>query len=469
MLPPTEPDVLVVGGGPAGAVLAAQLAEWKRSVLLVDRGRRRGSLPEETLVPAAREALERHGLLTVIRAHDFHGTERHGVIWGDGKVTIRKNPPDARGYKVHRPTFDTDLRNIARSMGATILEDHEVLGPVAHGDENTVHIRSSEGDVLEIRPRLIVLATGKEVSPKLSQLGLVHQLPAMVALTTYLAPPVTDTDSTVVEAVPEGWLWWLPLHDGRISLTLFCDPEEMKSVGRNDLFESACRHAAGPASTVTASPRSGCRATPRFLRTRDPFLLVGDAASSIDPLSSQGVEKAIVSAEWGAVAANTILEHPELAQQVLDQHFLWEKRLYFAHAQKSLHFYLQEARFSDRPFWAKRHEAVQVEVERNREGLRGLPALIQVSEGLSLRPALRRKGRLYESVEGWGLPGSGEVFDAIGRVPLAPLVKFLRAPRSTDEVLTLASEHPDLYLLSPRIIQQALTEMARLGMIQAVD
>ncbi len=464
-----DPDVLVIGGGPAGAVLAAQLAEWQRTVLLVDRGRKRGSLPEETLVPAARDALERHGLLAVIRAHDFHGTERHGVIWGDGRVTVRKNPPERRGFKVHRPTFDADLRNIARSRGATVLENHEVLGPLAPSDAGPIRIRSSDDSTFEIRPRLVVLATGKEVSPKLSQLGLVHQLPPMVALTTYLAPPVSHDDSTVVEAVPEGWLWWLPLHDGRICLTLFCDPDEMKATGRDDLFEGACRNAAGPAATVSAPPRAGCRATPRFLRTRDPFLLVGDAASSVDPLSSQGVEKAIVSAEWGAVAANTILESPHLTQRVLDQHFLWEKRLYFAHAQKSLHFYLQEARFSDRPFWTKRHAAVQVEVEKNQEGLRGLPALIRVSDGLSVRPALRRKGRLYESVEGWGLPGSGEVFEAIGRVPLAPLVKFLRQPRSTDEVLTLASEHPDLYLLSPRIIQQALTEMARLGMIQAAD
>ena len=55
-----------------------------------------------------------------------------------------------------------------------------------------------------------------------------------------------------------------------------------------------------------------------------PVLLVGDAASTIDPLSSQGLAKALASADAGACAVQTMLERPDLRGLVLQHQQQWE-------------------------------------------------------------------------------------------------------------------------------------------------
>ena len=63
------------------------------------------------------------------------------------------------------------------------------------------------------------------------------------------------------------------------------------------------------------------------------FLLAGDAASAIDPLSSFGVKKALASGWLGAVAANTVLRNPMMAGEALE-FFNRREHALFASAQR---------------------------------------------------------------------------------------------------------------------------------------
>jgi len=84
------------------------------------------------------------------------------------------------------------------------------------------------------------------------------------------------------------------------------------------------------------------------------WLLVGDAASTLDPLCSQGVQKAIASALAAATAVHTLLVHPERSQWVMD--FCRERELagFLSHLAARCGYYQRERRFSKEPFWEQR-------------------------------------------------------------------------------------------------------------------
>jgi hypothetical protein len=86
------------------------------------------------------------------------------------------------------------------------------------------------------------------------------------------------------------------------------------------------------------------------------FVLVGDAASSIDPLSSFGVKKALASAWVGAVAVHTCLTHPDRQAMALDFFSNREQQVYIASLQRSCAFAREAYARHPHAFWAERAE-----------------------------------------------------------------------------------------------------------------
>src|SRR5262249_18379051 len=86
------------------------------------------------------------------------------------------------------------------------------------------------------------------------------------------------------------------------------------------------------------------------------FLLAGDAASFIDPLSSYGVKKALASAWIAAVVVHTFLLHPQLGAGPVDFHDRWEHRVYAAHLRRVVQHACEAAARHPGPFWTARAE-----------------------------------------------------------------------------------------------------------------
>ena len=84
----SEPEVLVVGGGPTGCVIATTLAHQGHQVMLASDERREGGLPVETMVPGASTTLERLGLTDAIGNCAIDGPPRHGRCWSRSDLEI---------------------------------------------------------------------------------------------------------------------------------------------------------------------------------------------------------------------------------------------------------------------------------------------------------------------------------------------------------------------------------------------
>ncbi|MGW5125199.1 NAD(P)/FAD-dependent oxidoreductase [Streptomyces sp. NPDC004069] len=123
--PLTTPDVLIIGGGPAGLTAAAELA-----------GRRAGRV------------------LVVDREQDAGGIPRHSDHTGYGLRDLRR--------VMSGPAYARHLVGQAGRAGAEIRTRTMVTG---WADEHTVDVTSPDGRY-RIRPRAIVLATGARERPR---------------------------------------------------------------------------------------------------------------------------------------------------------------------------------------------------------------------------------------------------------------------------------------------------------------
>ena len=82
------------------------------------------------------------------------------------------------------------------------------------------------------------------------------------------------------------------------------------------------------------------------------WLLAGDAAMTWDPLSGQGICKAL---ESGMHAAGAIDRALDGASHSLDDYAQWTHDRFGVYMQSRAKYYRAEQRWPDAPFWRRRH------------------------------------------------------------------------------------------------------------------
>ncbi len=346
-------DVLIAGAGPAGCATAMLAARGGLSTVVLDRPQPAQSWAGETLPPGM-ENLVRSvfgaDILSEINHRPAFGTRS---VWGSSALveTDFLANPLGEGWILDRARFDAVAREIVLAQGVDIIRVGHI-GPPARGS-SAWHLDLGDGACL--RARFLVDASGR--SGALLRRLRTRRIAADRQIAILSAYP-DDGDTycgTTVEAVAEGWWYTTPLPHGRRVLAYMTDADlwrhgtrcwhellrETHHVGRcagqRALF---ARPAVYPAGTAQAEHLAG-----------DDWLVVGDAAMSFDPLSSQGLASAIV---MGAKAGEAIA-HPDRGEAFA----AWaeEYRMLFAEHSDMRTFYARlERRWPHSAFWQRRHE-----------------------------------------------------------------------------------------------------------------
>src|SRR5579883_2151835 len=137
-----EPDVLVIGGGPAGSTAATMLARGGWRVRLFERERFPREHVGESLLPASMPLLDELGAMPAVERAGFVKKWGAVMVWGSGgepwswhfSETNRRYP---HAYQVWRPQFDQILLDNARRQGVDVREGCRVLDVLFEGDTAT--------------------------------------------------------------------------------------------------------------------------------------------------------------------------------------------------------------------------------------------------------------------------------------------------------------------------------------------
>jgi FADH2 O2-dependent halogenase len=178
----TEHDVVIIGGGPAGSMLASLLARDGRRVLVVEKDIHPRDHVGEALTPSTNVIFEQIGFLEKMEAAGF--THKPGVVWTTPNartgqfVSVRTSEfpfpgaPRPYSFNVERDLFDAMLLRHAHELGATVLQGVAAKEVLFEGDRAVgVRVVPIEGWEHDARAKVVVDASGRRCLLA-NQLGL---------------------------------------------------------------------------------------------------------------------------------------------------------------------------------------------------------------------------------------------------------------------------------------------------------
>jgi len=309
----THMDLLVVGGGPAGSALAAQMARAGASVLLVESARHpRPKACAEYASPRILEELSRIGLgadewadaAVPLDGMHLHAGGRSSVI----RYADRRGPRTAWG--LDRQSFDARLARHAEKAGATLRERATAVRlETRDGGVRGAWTRDGSSGREELVTADWTIGADGVRSTVARLVGVERQVrfPRRLGLVAHYSGADGLTDHGEMHVGAGGYVGLAPMPGGELNVGMAL-PLDGRRGSRGARFEGAI--AAIPA--VADRLAGARRLTPirgaapighRVSRVAGPgWLLIGDAAGFVDPFTGEGIHRALRSARAAAVA-----------------------------------------------------------------------------------------------------------------------------------------------------------------------
>jgi flavin-dependent dehydrogenase len=316
----TAPDVIVVGGGPAGAAAALCLARAGCRVDLFEARRAPRDKPcGEGLMPAGVRALERLGLREAVG-----GVPLQGVRYHRRRETIETTFAEAGhgcGLGQTRRRLDQVLWDAAAATPGVAAQEGVRVEDIVETQGRVCGVRIGG----RVHPcRLVVVADGAR-SRLRARLGLEGRATqGRVGVRAHFqlgAPPPPLIEVFLGEGVE---IYTTPLPDQQLLVALLGGPEAFR---RRTAASYEAELAKMPllAQRLAGAERldawRGGAGLGHVARSgfREGAVLVGDAAFHLDPLTANGLSQALISAEMLAAWAPAMLREGRGAARGFDR------------------------------------------------------------------------------------------------------------------------------------------------------
>lgn len=325
-----DAEAIVVGGGPAGSTFAAALAEAGHRVLLLDKARfPRHKACSDYINPAGTQLLAEMGVLDEAISHGASRMEGMTIHAPDGGIftaNYEKAEPGRAALGLSRFQLDNLLLERAQAAGVTVCERAHVRDVIR---ENSCAIGVSatiDGTHEDLHAPLIIGADGRN-SVIARSMGLSNALrwPRKTGLSMHYRGVTGLERFGEMHIAPGVYAGLAILEDGLTNVTIVSRVKdiEARSGSLEDFIAASIQWMPAMAEKLEGAERvggvrgvgsMGCRS--RHI-VGDGYLLIGDAASFLDPFAGEGVYEALRAALLAAPVASVALKTRNVSTDAL--------------------------------------------------------------------------------------------------------------------------------------------------------
>ncbi len=358
-------DVVIIGGGPAGSAAAIRLQQLTNMrVLLIERRGPSTHQAGESIPPDSRALFKQLGLWERFQAEHHDPCLGSCSAWGS--ETLGYNDflynPMGHGWHLDRAKFNQMLTDAVQDTSVEFRDNTRFTQCKPTESGYLLTLKNAQQSY-QVHSRWVVDASGIKAS-FVHKLGhnSIHQ-DHQVCLTGFFdqgdGQPLNQF--TLLEATAYGWWYAARLPNQQTVVALACDRSFMqrfKLRKESNWLKLLLAHSQYIAPQIIKQQWLTnsliINRTPSCIQSKitgDHWLSTGDAAASYDPISAQGIYKAL---SQGIRAAECIHQHNHGHTDAQQKYSQQVKQAYAIYLEQRQHLYQQETRWSDYPFWQRR-------------------------------------------------------------------------------------------------------------------
>lgn len=342
-----DTDVIIIGGGPAGAILSTYLAKANIKSIVVEKHNHPREHVGESLSYSTCNVLKEIDFLPIMEREDF--LIKKGVCWNNYSnpekllLNFDNLGEFTHTYQVDRAKFDHLLLEHAQQQGVQLISGVST-SEVLFGEDNFangVKLRLGNSDA-KLSSKLVVDASGRQtlLARQLQQLEVDEELCQFAIYSWFRNVNNQDNNQKDFTQIylfpsPRSWTWQIPISNDVTSVGIVTDKNNFpKNVAdREDFFYKMIKLNPNLEKTMLKAERirdwelngNYSYTTKHF--TGNGWLAVGDAAFFVDPIFSSGLSLAMHSSKFAAEVIISALAKNNFSKDIL---FSYEEKMRFA-------------------------------------------------------------------------------------------------------------------------------------------